>query len=300
MAQGNAILFQSGLDGIESRLIQIDSESLGAILRDYVIQGSGRNVLLATDVVIRLPSIAAEGDDVPILELLESGTSLFAALIYVNSDDRANFRYEAAKDWTGIWTAESVAKMLFAAYFYILTQNRAINLVVTEANFMRTTIGMAADKTEIGIRLFESGFEKIPHDWVRSIRIRDLQPESRNRLGLGIAGYRLLQAFQSIEHVAEAPADAVSAWGAIRASVNRGYFYGFDAHFRNERFIQRFVSLNKVLNDLLARWGDPEQVAAAVDRKILAVRPTMDLRYRVYNRLTEANFREFETDPITA
>lgn len=295
-----AIVFKTGLEGIQSDLITIDSASLGNILSSYVIQGSGRNVLLASDVIIRLPGSAQQGDDLPILELLESGTSLFAALIYINSDDRDNFSYQAPEDQSNQWTAESISKMLYAAYFYILTQNRAINLIQTEANFMRTTIGMSGTTVEIGRKLFEGGFEKIPHDWVRSIRIRDLEPESRNRLGLGIAGYRLLQAFQSIEPKSDAPADATAAWAAIRASVNRGYFYGFHTHFRSERFIQRFVSLNKVLNDLLARHGMEDQIQAAVDRKILAVRPTMDLRYKVYNRLTEANFREFETDPIVA
>lgn len=297
---GTTVTFNTGIEGIDSKLLKIDHQSLGLILRDYVIQGSGRNVLLATDVIIRLPGGSNPGDDVVVLELLNAGTSLFAALIYANTADRESFDYKSAAPPTRPWTADLISKLLFVAYFYILTQNRAVNLIETEANFIKTTIGQPADKIEMGKLLFESGFEKIPHDWVRAIRIPDLQPESKNRLGLGIAGYRLLQAFQSIDHVADAPPDATSAWKEIRASVNRGYFYGFHTHFRNERFIQRFVSLNKVLNDLLARYGVPDQITAAVDRKILAVKPTPDLRYKVYTRLTESNFREFETDAISS
>jgi hypothetical protein len=290
--------FTIGVEGIESRLIDIDTVSLGNILRDYVIQGSGRNVLLASDVIIKMPPGSEQGDEVSAADLLEYGTSLFAALIYVNSTDRENFRYETGVSQPDRWNAEFIAKIVFIAYFYILTQNRAVNLITTEANFITTTIGQPVPKEEIGRLLFEGGFEKIPHDWVRAITIRDLAPESRNRLGLGIAGYRLMQAFQSIDPTDDAPQDALRAWEAIRNSVNRGYFYGFHTHFRTERFIQRFVSLNKVLNDLLARHGKPDQIAAAVDRKILAVRPTADLRYKIYGRLTDANFREFETDPI--
>lgn len=292
------VTFTNGLDGLESNLINIDSKTLGGILRDFVIQGSGKNVLQAQDVIIRLQTGQTQGDDIPVIDLLEQGTSLFAALIYVNSTDRSNFSYQSVKPTLGFWTADTVAKYVFTAYFYILTQNRAVNLITEGANFIRTTIGVSDDVKAIGARLFETGMEKIPHDWIRAIKIKELQQESRNRLGLGIAGYRLMQAFLSIDPVADAPTEVTEAWKNIRDSVGRGYFYGFHTHFRSAQFITTFSSLNKTLSDLLAKWGKPEEVAAAKDRKVLAVMPTRDLRYSRYNLLTRANFQQHETDSI--
>jgi len=293
-----AIQFTNGLVGLQSNLISIDTDTLGSILKDYVIQGSGKNVLQAQDVIIRLSSDQTQAEDVPILTLLEQGTSLFAAMIYNNTTDRDNFTYMSPKPTTGVWTADTVAKYVFVAYFYILTQNRAVNLIEQDANFIRTTIGVSEDVKTIGARLFETGMEKIPHDWIRAIKIKELQQESRNRLGLGIAGYRLMQAFLSIDPKEGAPEPAKQAWTAIRDSVGRGYFYGFHTHFRDSSFITTFSSLNKTLNDLLATHGKPEEVQAAVARKVLAVMPNKDLRYSRYNLLTRANFQQHETGPI--
>jgi len=286
------------LDELESNGIKLDASSIGLVLRRFVILGSEPGQLTRSDVIVRLPASVTEGEDVSTKALLDAGTSLFSALIYASANDRAGFAYKPAKPSEVEWTTDVVAQYIFISFFYILTQNQAVGQIETGANFVRKTIGSTVSVKDIDERLFEAGMVKIPHDWVRSIKISDLGQAARNRLALGIAGYRQLQLFFSISPKDGTPDAYMRVWKVVTESVNRGYFFGFHTHFRNEDFIRTFKSLNKTLLYVIYSYGKQDEIETAKAGKALYRDTYKEARYSDVSMITEENFKRFETDPI--
>jgi len=286
------------LEGLEDRGIKLDPASIAQVLKRFVILGSEPGMLQRSDVHIHIPIGFTEGDDIPAKSLLDAGTSLFAALIYAGLDDRSGLTYKDVALPTIPWTTELISQYIFISFFYILTQNQAVGSIKTGANFINKTIGSTRTPSEIDSALFSSGMVKITHDWVIGIPLKDLGQASRNRLALGIAGYRQMQLFFSIAAKSETPPEYAAVWKVVKDSVNRGYFYGFHTNFRSEAFIRTFKSLNKTLLYVIHTYGVQADIDMAKSNRAMYKDTGKEARYSDVSMITEANFRKFETKPI--
>jgi hypothetical protein len=276
----NRINFTVGIEGLEVDNLQIDAVTFASFLNDYVILGSGKDQLSYKDVVIRLADKKTKGDDHDVVEMIASGTSLFAALLHRNAsaEQRTKFTYLKANA-NDKWSATLVAQLLFMAFFYYVTQNQPLSNISAGSKFITNVLNIKISPEDGGKMLFETGIEKVPADWIKHIGVVGLQPEAKNRFALGVAGYRLLQAFLTIQPKPEAPLAFKTLWQDITKIVQLGPSWGFHPRFRTPQFISTFKSMNKTLEYALKTWGQEEQIAMAVDHKVLYRDPVADLRY---------------------
>lgn len=297
----NTITFNFGIEGFDADSLRLDAATLGAILSDYVCLGSGKDQLSYSDVIIRLDNDAVRGEDIEVKDMLGSGTGLFSALIYRNAPaaDRDKFTYEDAVNTTD-WTSTKIAGYCFMAYFYYLSQNQPLTNIATGAKFITDVLNLKESPKEIAERLFEGGIEKLPADWIKHIRVEGLAPEAKNRFALGVAGYRLLQAFLTIHCVDSAPANVKQLWVDIAAIVRIGPTWGFHPRFRSPGFITTFKSMNKTLEYQLKTYGKKDQLAAAIDNKVLFREPIADMRYADITSYTYDIMAGYATDIILA
>jgi len=290
------------LDGVEFGLtnnsLSIDSQQLAALLQGAVADGSQINTITVHDLILVLNDINSDWQGLTVMQLVAQGTKVFDAVLLLGLENINDVNIVATPAEFVAPTDRQVVEALFVDYFCIMTQARHPADVVHVASIIENVIGISMTMTQVQDILASFNLNKMPKTYVKHINISQLGDEVTNRLGLGVAGYRLMSACQVINLKANAPADAKAAHAAIKASLARGVFWEFHPVFRSGDFVRAFGSLNKIISTMLAEHGIESEVQAAVENKSLFALPQVDARFRTYGRITAAALTAFETSNI--
>jgi len=295
--------------GLEDLSLKLDESALAKLLGQYVIAGSAKNNLSLADLTIVIPADRNDDEVIGVKELFDAGSDIFSAIIWQKlSDDQKTSVPRSEKDLTAKernLTKEQLSQLMFLDYFYIFTQARhptkAMDTIgrdgrkYTPAQFILNTIGTDITFAEVENLLFKNGLAKIPMKWIEEVPIAQLSTEAQNRFLLGAAGHRIIQAFATIRHVADAPDDVKKVWAVLIRYTQEGYSWNFHTAFRGVPFVRTYKSLNKILENLLATYGIEEDVVVAVSdaSKALYRLPVADKRYQDYSALLRKEFTDF-------
>jgi len=145
----------------------------------------------------------------------------------------------------------AIASGLFAWYFSLFSQGKAIASGAN--NFLVDVLGLGTDWQTLVRSLTSSRIELFPKKWIKSVKLDSLDEASRNRLAMGAAGQRFLQAITYIrdsdyaadQEDSKAYIDGLKLW-------TKGLTH-WDLHpvFKSGQIITITKSLNKSIEDCL-------------------------------------------------
>ncbi|POS85043.1 hypothetical protein EPUL_002361 [Erysiphe pulchra] len=164
--------------------------------------------------------------------------------------------------------------------------------------FIITILNFQDSVTEIFEYLASFDVSKLNPAWVKLIKLNNISPEAVNRLGLGIAGYKLVSVFNIMEldiydvqgnsTIKSGPRkrpyyliDAVLVAKSFRIA---GYCWDFNPATIDPNLIAKFRNINKNASNLLTEYFKPETLKHLLEIKKFAVLPTFELECRTWNK----------------
>lgn len=145
----------------------------------------------------------------------------------------------------------NIAKGLFCWYFSIYSQGRAI--ASGSNNYLTQVLSLGNDWSDLVKALTSANIEHFPKRWVKNIDIGILSEETKNRLALGAAGQRYLQALNYIlDSDYKENTDVEKRFINGLKKWTKGLVY-WDLHpvFKSGQIISVTKSLNKSIDDCL-------------------------------------------------
>jgi hypothetical protein len=168
-------------------------------LEQGIYLGSSKNILTFSDFDFEVNSTAILADITNAQEAVDNGAHLLDAIYYFHAPN---------KPATTVWKHREVAddkevqytdivRGLFSWFFSIFTQAR--HKAAGNPNFLSSVMGLTNKWSQLVDNLSSARIEYFPMSWIRQIDFSKLSDESRNRLSLGAAGHRYLQALTYIK-----------------------------------------------------------------------------------------------------
>jgi len=287
------LLKNAKTDFIKFSSITPDVSSLAKIFEAFIIEGSKKGKVSIDDLSVFGPP-GVNGENVTFEQLLQSGTKIFDAVMYlvIPQVDRPD-PGKAPADFKG-FDADQCARDLFVNYFCLLTQATPVVADINMANFVTKVLGTADAPDEIASRLASFNLGKMSHEWIKEIELNKLGSEAINRLSLGVAGYRHVQAvigerpnavWTSASRVTEEEwlelnKKAREVRLLLRDWVSRGLQWYAHPTTRSPRFITATKSVNKACEDMLTFLFTSKTLKEMAKQKVLHHAPLPNARNR--------------------
>jgi len=274
----------------ELGLAEFNPEVLARTIQDGIDQGSKRNLLCWTDFDFKVNHGVDVNTIVNADIAVKNGMHYLDSLWYFMVPNRPTTVVIGNRDegQNLVNTAATISRGLFALFFSVYSQARADGQ--GSNNFLTNVLGFGRDWIGLVRGLTSLQINKIPTSWARHITFTNLSDEAKNRIALGAAGQRYLQAITYIregdyndgqEH-SRAFLNALRAWTAGKV--------WWDLHpiSKSQNVITVTKSLNKSIEDCLAVALKPEAIQRLVGAKILHHAPV--------EQPAHAQWRSFETN----
>lgn len=239
-------------------LIQYSSAQLATLLGPFIAIGSQRHQVFITDINLVRDEGIAMPDPLTVDYFLQFGNPLFEILFYLALPvaDRPAIRAVPAPGagWT-VFTGAMCTEALFVQYFFILIRGSYSEAGGTTVgadipNFLANVMGLSLSPYTYARRLAGFNLIKVDPRWVRHINLGALGQAAQNRLGLGVAGYRLLNPFRFLTPRAGLPANIMAAVGVAQSFYNAGYNWDFHPATRSGNVLATYGPINANLANL--------------------------------------------------
>lgn len=280
MAEGRV---STALAGFDSLAIGLDIEDLGKKINELISDVGQINIVTAGDLVV---AHDANGHaPATIVEALAYGTKFFDAVYYFAMDPPVRPATVAKIDVVG--TKEQLVsavkhKLLWTALFLMLRgsypESDGVEVGRDIPAFLVNICGMNISPKEVAEGLASFDLKKINCGWIKSIKWDGLAPAIKQRLALGLAGYRLLGPFKIYECRANASAEVRAAFEWTRRVAVSKPDYAILSCTRSPALISQLGSWNKALGNLILQCFTDEEITEMLALKILFQRPTFDPR----------------------
>ncbi|RKF57809.1 hypothetical protein OnM2_071064 [Erysiphe neolycopersici] len=290
-------------------IINIDSKALANSLSKFVAVGSLVHKLTSDDITVisnldgdyphkeTKDVTEVDGKIVPntIRGLLANGTKFFDAIVYLSIDDERKpkpvfLQFEKAGDGTiEIPTYDDMAKLttfIFVAYFYVVIRahppsDSGVYATQPMPNFITNIMNFRSTIAEF-------------------IPTTSISQESVNRLGLGVAGYRLVSVFNVIEpdmykdkakgdeefRYPTKPKYIDTAVEVMRSFRQAGYCWNFHPATRSPDIMSTYGNVNKNAGNLILECYTKKTLEKLKEIKKLSVIPQFDPAHTEYRTWT--------------
>lgn len=273
---------------------------IGPILKDFVISGSGANKLTKKDLNIVQRSGNVTGPYTTVREAVDNGTRLFDAIAYFTLpvNKRPEIRAEPEDPDSADPSLEEIGRAMFFIYMWVMIRGSHPPLEQPEGgwkvpNLLSNIMGFRESPDVYVRRVASFDLGKINTAWVKYVPINELEQIGRNRLALGLAGYREAGALACLPFRDDAPAEAVQAANVVKRFLSRGLVWDCVSATRTEEFISTVKSFNKNCENLLVLCVSQQDLQAAVNRKMIFAMPTYNPQHQEYRSWTDETFAPF-------
>lgn len=271
-----------------SSLLSLGEESFASIIQEFIREPALINAIYATDLTIHLAGNEAPASIVASIEL---GTLPLDAIIWhCNGKPRDCKTVPLGERPTDIEKATRVSdakKHLLYLYLYIMIRGQA-PLASAQASsspqpaFLSKVLGFSQPVSFYAEKLASFNMIKLRLDWVKAIKVVDFAPAIRQRLMLGLPGYRSINVFRVFPMRPDADDDAKRAYQWVKNTLCKGYHWDVFPPTRSALIHQYCAPLNKNLGTLILKCFSEEDVQRMVDTKMLFERPSPDPRYELW------------------
>jgi len=274
---------QAAIQSFTVDLIPIDVLELGTRIQELIQDVGQLHTLSVGDLVVK----GAEGGQEPVdvRGAVRYGTKFFDALLYFSIPVDQRPAVQVGDDGEAGMNATMLLvkrHLLWMALFLMLRgsyPSDADNNVGTNVPaFLRNICGMDISPRALADSLASFPLVNINPGWIKHIDWRGFAPEIRQRLGLGLAGYRQLGPFTCYPVKAGATEEVKAAVAWIVNVAQRPADYAMLSCTRSPAIVNRFKSLNKSLGNLILLSFTEDQITEMVNNKIIFARPVRDPR----------------------
>jgi len=283
-------------------LVEIDEKALLKQIENAIKIGSSARSLSFQDFDFHRNAgeVVTKSDNVT--QMYEKGVHYLDAIFLGKNKDRI-----PDVDWTDRDADEKqppkytdVARGLFVWYFNLFTQARSI--VPNQAQFLTNTLGIAGDTNNLVKNLSSCNMELMPKTWIKHVQFPNISIEAKNRLGLGAAGHRFLQALKYIppgEFKDDTKVDQ-DFCKELLDYTQGSLWWEFHPITKSADLISIFGSLNELLSTILARSVKKEFLEILNTANVLYSVPTIQpgvlevsaFKFERLPKLTEKIFKE--------
>ncbi|RKF62101.1 hypothetical protein OnM2_036073 [Erysiphe neolycopersici] len=249
-----------------------------------------------------------------VMRLLANGTKFFDALVYLSMEEEIRpkpifLEFEKAADGTiEIPTYDDMSKLttfIFVAYFFVVIRAHApsdngIYANQPIPNFIANIMNCKSTVTEVSDYISSFDLIKLSPEWVKFIPTTSISQESVNRLGLGVAGYRLVSVFNVIApdmytdktakdeeyKYATKPAYLDVAVSVMRSFRQAGYCWNFHPATRSPDIMSTYGNINKNAGNLILECYTKKTLEKLKSIKKLSVIPQFDPAHTEYRTWT--------------
>jgi len=237
--------------------------------------------------------------------LVSNGTAFFDAIIYKTGKNSDLIKFKAAKHPQSkvieAMTYQNISEALYFAFFLLLVRGRYPADGMSEEKkdipkFLGGTMALKHSSTHYRSILASFTLEKLNPEWIKLIKIKNLGLETRQRLGLQVAGYRWLKVFSIIPITKQLSPEKDKAVKAIQAFVSKGAVWEMFSLTRSTKVATRFISLNKLLTNLVLACYTTEEIAKMKESQIIPIVPVFQYGYENYSALKDSNFKDLNSE----
>ncbi|RKF65594.1 hypothetical protein OnM2_005017 [Erysiphe neolycopersici] len=299
-------------------VIQVDSKYIGQLLGKFVAIGSIIHKLTPNDLTIfanldgDYPNKESknvhdnDGKSVPntIDGLLANGTKFFDAVVYLGIAKNRRPKPVITQRVPTYVDMSKLATYLFAAFFYVLIRARPPSDCDAYRNqpmprFITTVIKCKATSSQIIEYLSSFDLIKLGPKWVKYIPT-SIREDTVNRLGLVVAGYRLVSVFNQVQpdlytsttqkhqkyKQKTKPKYLDRAIEVAKSFKTAGYCWDFHPATRSPDLISKYGNINKNATNLMLESYTTETLVKLVETNRLPAKPIFDPAHTEYRTWT--------------
>lgn len=277
------------LGNIDFTGISVSFTDIGLALSRFVVQGSNQDGLLKSDLSIVAPSEDRRADYTNVLSMVQDGNPLLDSMVYIslNENERPRVPIDATRTTASEIDVNKLSQAVFYVYMFILIRGRAPNKDDTvdagsAPGFLVNIMHFKSKPIDYCNAIASFDINKLDYRWIKSVSISGLPAKVRNRLSLGIAGYRALAALKVCEIRPDASKDAKDAAQLAIAFYNAGPVWSCVSVTRSEEFINRFGNFNGTIYNLLGDLCTTEHLKVLVDAKVIPSQYKIDPRHNTW------------------
>jgi len=285
---------------IDLKLLLPEPALIAEYVRHFVASGSRKNAVAKEDLTIVARPGFAGNQFANLMEALSHGTKFFDAVYYfcLREADRPDINVQDVAVAPAFATNQDLSLAIFCLYFWLLTRAnipRFENGRQTQPtpNFLTNVLGADINQATWLSGLASFDLIKVDHRWIRHINTDPLGVEARNRFGLGVAGYRVIDAVLTLAPDNNPDQSAQNAIDALRSLRNKGPLWDVHPVTRSTEFLTVVKSLNKNLDNLLLDSFSQATLTELVRAKKLFRMPIRDPGYNQYKQWIPATFDDF-------
>lgn len=267
--------------------VVLDPQDIANACHAFLVQGSRRNVISIEDLVIVSDATTKPAAFVNLAMAIEHGTRFFDAVAYfsIPHNLRPEIRAADYDDLPDTRDMNAIAEALFYQLFHVMVRgspNRSMNMDSQIPGFLKNVRGLKETPAFYADRICSFDLMKIDWRFIRLLPWGEISQEAINRLGLGLAGYRMLAPFKHYPVDRTLTPAEENAVKIARIMATSPADWSIHAVTRSADFIQKFGNLNANLKNLISRVYSTESIDMMVANKLLYERPAFDARHQQF------------------
>lgn len=273
------------LGGLNDNVLPLDYEVLGGLIGESVIPGLGGVGLERSDLIIYRNN---EGlIDETVLGLVRSGTKILDAMLYVMAGQPDGVRLEGpvAGCNAGLLTENDMAgnvltgkrNLIWTIAFTLLrghypsADGTAIGSDIPA--FMHNILGMNVSPAAVAAAVASFTLSKLDMAWMKVFNFNSFPEKIKNRLALGMPGYRYLSVFKYIPISQPLGEELARRVNLVRELNTYPADWDMFPPTRSQLIIERLGSVNHLVGNLISQVYTRAEIAGMVRIKMLPVFP---------------------------
>jgi len=282
------------LGNVDFKVIDIDPREVASGLQLYLERGSKLTGVSLEDIDRSVIELPADPKTVTLATLIEKGMKLFDAIVWLTAGRPAShpLQVDISKKKDSIPSLHEIARAVFYAYFFLLTQARYPVAKVGDGqpavpNFLKAVMGMEGNQSDYVNMICSFSPQKFDPQWVQYVNFGNLGQEALSRFGLGVAGYRLFGPFKVYTAKPGISDELEAAVKFARRVAVAAPTWDVHPLTRKPEVLTKRGNLNKNLGNLILDVFTEEQINEMVKSKMLYKKPEREPTYRNYLTWTE-------------
>jgi len=274
---------QTSVGNLSTDIIKLSPDALGTLIANLISDVGQLHFVTTGDLKVYGPAVNSPPTSIEMA--MKYGTKFFDAVYYFACETSKRPVILMGADVADKFPAEVILmkkRLLWTALFLMFRGSYPSSSGNTLGSdvpaFLVTTAGMNESPADVAAGLASFNLLNIPTSWIKFIPWKEFAPEIKQRLALGVAGYRSLGPFLVADCRPDAPPDVRAAFDWVRHVASQPPDYQILSATRSADLIAKLGSWNKALANLSLLCFTQEQLTNMVATKILFKMPVEDVR----------------------
>lgn len=292
------------LGDLKFKHIALDDHYVGRALADFVVCGAGSTRLTSDNLHIIRRDSSETGAFTDVAKAIASGTRLFDAIAYfsIPNDRRPLPVHEPLDPGHRDPTIDEIGAAIYFVYLYLLVRGSAPpstagSDTVVIPKFLSNIMALKEEAHVYAQRVASFDLSLLEHGWIKHIPVKRLDTKTRNRLSLGVAGYRIPSVLTFGPYRQDANPEALRVTRVVVKFLEKGATWDVQSVTRSGAFSDTVKNFNQNCGNLLCEVYTTEQLKDFKKLGILFRLPEIDPRFTNWRTWDDDTFASF-TDYI--